>query len=156
MPDVGDKAPAFRLKDQAGATRTLASFAGRWLVLYFYPRDDTPGCTREACDFTSAAPAFAALDADVVGVSPDDVERHAKFAAKHGLAVTLLSDPGHRTLEAYGAFGEKTLYGKRSVGVIRSTVLVDPKGRIAHRWPRVKVDGHAEAVRARLAELRAT
>ncbi|MBL9085810.1 MAG: peroxiredoxin [Planctomycetia bacterium] len=153
MPDVGKKAPAFTLLDQHGAKRRLSEFAGRWLVLYAYPKDDTPGCTREACDFTAGLAAFEALDAAVLGISRDSVESHAKFAAKHALKVTLLSDPDHAVLEAYGAWGEKVLYGKKSVGVIRSTVLVDPTGKVAHHWKKVKVDGHADAVRARIAEL---
>ena len=153
MLELGKKAPAFTLADATGKRRTLGEFAGRWVVLYFYPKDDTPGCTREACDFTAGLASFEALDATVLGVSPDTPASHAKFAARHDLKVTLLSDPDHGTLEAYGAWGEKTLYGKKSVGVIRSTVLVDPKGKVAHHWRKVKVDGHAEAVRARLAEL---
>lgn len=153
MIDVGRKAPAFSLADQTGAKRTLAEHAGRWVVLYFYPKDDTPGCTREACDFTAGVAAFAKLRATVLGVSRDTVASHAKFAAKHALKLTLLSDPDHTTLEAYGAWGEKTLYGKKSVGVIRSTVLVDPKGVVAHHWKKVRVDGHVDAVRAKLAEL---
>jgi thioredoxin-dependent peroxiredoxin len=154
MIEVGKKAPAFSLPDATGAKRSLAEFAGRWIVLYFYPKDDTPGCTREARDFTADLLAFEKLDAAVLGCSPDSPDRHAKFAAKHSLHVTLLSDPQHRALEAYGAWGEKTNYGKTTIGVIRSTVLIDPKGKIAHRWPKVKVDGHAEAVRNKLAELR--
>ena len=153
MLDVGQKAPAFTLLDQHGAKRRLSDFAGRWVVLYAYPKDDTPGCTREACDFTAGLAAFEGLGATVLGVSRDSVESHARFAKKHGLTVTLLSDPDHAVLEAYGAWGEKVLYGKKSVGVIRSTVLVDPDGKVAHHWKKVKVDGHAEAVRARIAAL---
>lgn len=153
MLDVGKKAPTFTLLDQDGAKRKLSEFAGRWVVLYAYPKDDTPGCTREACDFTAGLAGFEALDATVLGISRDTPESHAKFAKKHGLKVTLLSDPDHAVLEAYGAWGEKVLYGKKSVGVIRSTVLVDPAGKVAHHWKKVKVDGHAEAVRAKLAEL---
>lgn len=155
MLETGSKAPAFTLKDHAGRTRSLRDYAGRWLVLYFYPKDDTPGCTTEACEFTAGHAAFGALDADVVGVSPDSVESHAKFVAKHRLAVTLLSDPDRKVLTAYGAYGEKTLYGKKTVGVIRSTVVVAPDGTVAHRWKAVKAAGHAEAVRARLEALRA-
>ncbi len=151
MLELGKKAPSFTLLDATGAKRTLREFAGRWVVLYFYPKDDTPGCTREACDFTAGLAAFEALDATVLGVSRDTPESHAKFAAKHVLKVTLLSDPDHATLEAYGAWGEKTLYGKTSVGVIRSTVLIDPEGKVAHHWKKVSVDGHVEAVRTKLA-----
>ena len=155
MLDIGKKAPAFTLLDQDGAKRKLSEFAGRWVVLYAYPKDDTPGCTREACDFTAGLAGFEKLDATVLGISRDTPESHAKFAKKHALKVTLLSDPDHAVLEAYGAWGEKVLYGKKSVGVIRSTVLIDPAGKVAHHWKKVKVDGHAEAVRAKLAELSA-
>ncbi len=155
MLDLGKKAPAFTLLDQDGAKRKLSEFAGRWVVLYAYPKDDTPGCTREACDFTAGLSGFEKLDATVLGISRDTPESHAKFAKKHALKVTLLSDPDHAVLEAYGAWGEKVLYGKKSVGVIRSTVLIDPAGKVAHHWKKVKVDGHAEAVRAKLAELSA-
>ena len=155
MLDIGKKAPAFTLLDQDGAKRKLSEFAGRWVVLYAYPKDDTPGCTREACDFTAGLSGFEKLDATVLGISRDTPESHAKFAKKHALKVTLLSDPDHAVLEAYGAWGEKVLYGKKSVGVIRSTVLIDPAGKVAHQWKKVKVDGHAEAVRAKLAELSA-
>ena len=152
--EVGKKAPAFTLADAAGVKRSLADYAGRWVVLYFYPRDDTSGCTREASDFTKERADFDALDAVVLGVSPDPPDRHAKFAEKYGLTVTLLSDPQHRTLEAYGAWGRRMLYGKPSMGVLRSTVLIDPAGRVAHVWPRVRVDGHADAVREKLKGLR--
>jgi peroxiredoxin Q/BCP len=152
---AGAKAPAFALPDADGATVRLADFRGRWLVLYAYPKDDTPGCTVEACEFTALAPRFEALGADVVGVSPDAPERHAKFAAKHGLSVRLLSDPTHATLSAYGGWGEKTMYGKKVVGVIRSTTLVCPNASIAWRWPKVRAAGHAQAVLEKLRELQA-
>jgi peroxiredoxin Q/BCP len=155
MIAIGSKAPAFRTKDEAGRAVTLADLKGRWAVVYFYPRDDTPGCTTEACEFTASIRDFEGLDAAVVGVSPDTPESHAKFIAKHELKVRLLSDPDHAMMEAYGAWGEKVLYGKKSVGVIRSTVILDPNGVVAHAWGKVKAAGHAEAVRARLAELRA-
>ncbi len=154
MLEIGSKAPAFSLPDQDGKTVTLGDLAGRWTVLYVYPKDDTPGCTVEACDFTAGLAAFDRLDATVLGASPDSPESHRKFIAKHGLKVRLLSDPGHETLAAYGAWGEKVLYGRRSVGVIRSTTIIDPQGRIAWRWAKVKSAGHAEAVRARLEALR--
>ncbi|MEW6072864.1 MAG: thioredoxin-dependent thiol peroxidase [Planctomycetota bacterium] len=154
MIEIGKKAPAFALADQDGAKVRLADFAGQWVVLYFYPRDDTPGCTTEACEFTAGIKGFAKLEAVVLGCSPDSPEEHRKFIAKHRLAVTLLSDPDHAVLEKYGAWGEKTLYGKKSVGVKRSTVLVDPAGKVAHHWASVKAAGHAEAVREKLAALR--
>jgi peroxiredoxin Q/BCP len=155
MIDVGTKAPAFTLQNQDGAKVGLGSLAGNWVVLYFYPRDDTPGCTTEACEFTAGSERFRKLDAVVLGCSPDSPESHRKFIGKHRLSVDLLSDPDHEVMERYGAWGEKTLYGKKSVGVIRSTVIIDPKGRIAHRWARVTTAGHAEKVREKLAELRA-
>ncbi len=154
MLAIGKKAPAFRAVDQDGKPVSLANLAGRWTVLYFYPKDDTPGCTTEACEFTSSIRDFDGLDAAVVGVSPDSPERHRKFIAKHGLKVRLLSDPEHAMMTAYGAWGEKTMYGKKVTGVIRSTVLVDPAGRVAHHWPRVKAAGHAAKVRETLADLR--
>jgi len=155
MIEVGRLAPPFRVVDQDGKSVTEAAFAGRWTVLYFYPKDDTPGCTVEACDFTASIAEFEGLDAQVLGASPDTPESHRKFIAKHGLRVRLLSDPEHRLLEAYGGWGEKVLYGKKSIGVIRSTVIVDPKGVVVHRWARVTAAGHAGFVRAKVAELRA-
>ena len=152
--EIGKKAPAFSLKNQDGKTVKLADCKGRWLVLYFYPRDDTPGCTVEACDFSAGLAAFEGLDATVLGCSPDSPETHAKFIKKRGLTIGLLSDPDHTTLEKYGAWGEKSLYGKKSMGVLRSTVLIDPTGKIAFHWAKVKAAGHADAVRAKLAELR--
>lgn len=153
MLKVGSKAPAFALPNQAGEPVTLASLRGRWVVLYFYPKDDTPGCTTEACEFSAATRAFEGLNATVLGVSPDTPERHAKFIAKHGLKVTLLADPEHTAMTAYGAWGEKVMYGRKVTGVLRSTALIDPQGRIARHWPKVKAAGHAEVVRAALAEL---
>ena len=152
---VGKKAPAFSLPNQDGETVKLAGLKGRWVVLYFYPRDNTPGCTTEACDFTSGIKGIEKLDATVLGCSADSVESHQKFIAKYKLKVTLLSDGDHAVMEAYGAWGEKNLYGKTVVGVIRSTVIIDPQGRVAFHYPKVRAAGHAEAVRAQLAALRA-
>jgi len=151
---VGGAAPPFELQDQDGKNVSLKEFAGKWVVLYFYPKDDTPGCTTEACQFSEGIEAFAGLDAVVLGCSPDSPASHAKFAAKYDLKVRLLSDPDHRVMEQYGAWGEKKMYGKTVEGVVRSTVLIDPQGRIAYHWPNVKADGHAAAVRAKLEELR--
>jgi len=151
---IGSLAPAFELADQDGNLVSLGSLAGSWVVLYFYPKDDTPGCTVEACEFTSSIADFEGLDAMVVGCSPDAPEKHRKFIAKHGLEVRLLSDPDHQVLERYGAWGEKRMYGRTTMGVIRSTVLIDPAGRVAHVWPRVQARGHAAEVRGRLEELR--
>lgn len=153
MIAVGKKAPAFALKDQDDRTVRLKDYAGRWIVLYFYPKDDTPGCTKEACEFTASIRAFAKLEAVVLGCSPDSMERHRRFIEKHGLRLTLLSDPTHAVMEKYEAWGDKVLYGKKTVGVKRSTVIVDPEGKVAHHWRSVKAAGHAEHVRARLAEL---
>ena len=153
MIQIGRPAPSFTLLDQDDRKVSLADFAGRWVVLYFYPRDDTPGCTTEACDFTEGLRAFGKVDAVVLGCSPDSTESHRSFRKKHGLKVVLLSDPTHRVMQKYGAWGEKTLYGRKSVGVIRSTVLIDPRGKVAHHWPRARAKGHADAVRAKLEEL---
>ncbi len=153
--EVGAKAPGFTLPDQDGRAVSLSGFAGTWVVLYFYPKDDTPGCTTEACEFTSGIAAFSGLDAVVLGCSADSPESHRTFIAKYGLEVRLLSDPGHAVMRAYGAWGEKSTYGRTSVGVIRSTVLVDPQGMVAFHWPNVKAAGHADAVRKKLTELQA-
>jgi peroxiredoxin Q/BCP len=151
--EVGKPAPAFALTDATDATVKLADLAGQWVVLYFYPKDDTPGCTVEACELTSGLAGFARLRAVVLGCSPDSTESHRKFISKHKLKVRLLSDPDHAVMKEYGAWGEKHSYGKKTLGVIRSTVLIDPKGRVAYHWPTVKAAGHAEQVRAKLAEL---
>jgi len=153
MISVGKPAPSFSLPDQDGRTRKLSEFRGQWVVLYFYPKDDTPGCTIEACEFTEGIRGFAKLEAEVLGCSPDSPESHRKFARKHGLRLTLLSDPEHAVMQKYGAWGDKVLYGRKFKGVIRSTVIVDPSGNVAHHWKKVKAKGHAESVRAKLAEL---
>jgi peroxiredoxin Q/BCP len=152
---VGKKAPALSVPDQDGKVVKLDEYAGQWLVLYFYPNDDTPGCTTEACDFTNGLKDFEKLDAVVVGCSPNSEESHRKFIAKYKLKVRLLSDPEHKVLEKYGAWGEKVLYGKKSLGVIRSTVIIDPQGKVVHHWGKVKAAGHADQVREKLKELQA-
>jgi peroxiredoxin Q/BCP len=144
----GGKAPAFRLPNENGEDIALADFAGRKLVLYFYPKADTPGCTTEAVDFSRLAKAFDKAGATVVGVSADPVGKLARFRQKHDLKVPLLSDEGHAMLEAYGVWGEKTMYGRKFMGVKRTTVLIGPDGRIAKLWQNVKVPGHAEEVLA--------
>ncbi len=154
MIEIGKKAPALTLPDQDGDKVRLTDLQGKWVVVYFYPKDDTPGCTTEACEFTEGLEAFKGLDAMVLGVSPDSPESHQKFIAKHDLAVTLLSDPDHKVMARYDAYGEKNMYGRKTIGVIRSTVLVDPTGKVAHHWKRVKSKGHAEKVREKIAELR--
>jgi peroxiredoxin Q/BCP len=152
---VGKAPPPFSLPDQDGKIVKPSEYKGRWLVLYFYPNDDTPGCTTEACDFTDGLKDFEKLDAAVVGCSPNSLESHKKFIAKYKLKVRLLSDPDHKTMAAYGAWGEKVLYGNKTIGVIRSTVIVGPDGKVSHHWAKVKAKGHADAVREKLQELRA-
>jgi len=150
---VGAQAPVFTLANQDGKKVSLSDYNGQWVVLYFYPKDDTPGCTIEACDFTAGVKQFEKLNAKVLGVSPDSPESHQKFVRKYKLKVELLSDENRKVLEKYGAWGIKKLYGKESVGVIRSTVVIDPDGKVAHYWPNVKAKGHAEKVGDKLSEL---
>ena len=152
---VGKKAPGFALKNQDDEVVKLTDLAGQWVVLYFYPKDDTPGCTVEACDFTSGVKAFEKLEAVVLGCSPDSTESHRRFIAKHKLKIDLLSDPEHAALVAYGAWGKKNMYGRITEGVIRSTFIIDPEGKLAHAWPKVKAAGHAEQVKEVLKDLRA-
>jgi len=151
--EPGMKAPAFSLLNHAGERVSLDKWKGKWVVLYFYPKDDTPGCTVEACEFTAGIKQFEKLDAVVVGVSPDSPATHTNFREKHNLRVHLLSDPDKKMLTAYGAWGMKNMYGKKVEGVIRSTVLVDPKGNVAHHWKTVRAEGHAKYVQAKIAEL---
>ena len=154
--EEGKKAPAFTLPDENDDKIKLADLIGQWVVLYFYPRDDTPGCTIQACDFTSGIKDFEKLGAVVLGCSPDDSKSHQKFIKKHKLKIQLLSDPSHRVMEKYGAWGEKNMYGKITQGVIRSTVLIDPAGKVAKHWKRVKTKGHAEAVNLVLKQMQST
>ena len=149
----GAKAPAFSLPRDGGGTVALSDYAGQKLVLFFYPKASTPGCTREAIDFTRLSKEFASVGTAVVGVSADTVRAQDKFRDKHGLAVPLVSDETHAMLEAYGAWGEKSLYGRKFLGIIRSTVLIGVDGRVAKIWRNVKVDGHADAVLAAAREL---
>ena len=144
--EIGAPAPAFDLEDASGSPVTLSSFAGRKLVLYFYPKDDTSGCTREAKDFTSLKEAFAAAETEIVGVSPDAPKSKAKFARKHDLSITLAADEDKSAAEAYGVWVEKSMWGRRYMGVERSTFLIDRDGRVARIWPKVSVAGHAEEV----------
>ena len=155
MLEVGQLAPEFRLQDQDGLTRSLSDARGRWVVVYFYPKDDTPGCTREACSFRDDLPRFEGLNAWVWGVSADDEQAHRKFARKYELNFPLLVDPGKEILGAYGAWVEKSMYGKTYMGVARITYLIDPEGRVARVWPKVKPEEHAAEVAAALEELRA-
>ena len=137
MLEPGEEAPAFTLTDFQGKHVSLQDFAGRHVVLYFYPRDDTPGCTKEACGFRDAWDDLRELGAVVIGVSGDDAASHQRFASKYRLPFMLLSDPDRSVMRSYGAYGEKTMYGKKMVGVIRSTVWIGPDGRIRRRWGRV-------------------
>jgi thioredoxin-dependent peroxiredoxin len=144
--DAGKRAPAFALKDQQGRVHRLSDYAGRPVVLYFYPKDDTPGCTQEACDFEAQLPAFTGRTAAVFGVSILDEKSKAKFAAKHGVTFPLLADADHAVAEKYGVWQEKTRYGRKYMGIVRTTYLIGPDGKVVQRWDRVKVDGHAEEV----------
>jgi peroxiredoxin Q/BCP len=143
---TGKKAPAFTLPADGGGKISLADFAGKNLVLYFYPKADTPGCTREAQAFSKLRPAFQRAGTAVLGVSADPVAKQDKFKAKYDLTIPLASDETHKMLTAYGAWGEKALYGRKFMGVIRMTYLIDKSGKIAGVWPKVSVDGHAEEV----------
>ncbi len=143
---VGDAAPDFSLPKAGGGTVSLADVAGKPIVVYFYPKDNTPGCTTEALDFKDLFEKFANAGATVIGISPDSVKSHDKFASKHNLSVILAADEAHTALEAYGVWKEKSMYGKTYMGVERTTVLIDAAGKIAQIWPKVKVAGHAQAV----------
>jgi peroxiredoxin Q/BCP len=150
--DPGKKAPAFTLNDQDGKTHKLSDYAGRPVVLYFYPKDDTPGCTKESCAFRDNLPRFAEGHAAVLGVSILDEASKAKFAAKYQLNFPLLADADHEVAEKYGVWQEKQNYGKSYMGIVRTTYLIDGEGKVAKRWDKVNVDGHAEEVLAALAE----
>lgn len=154
LPKVGAKAPAFRLPAlPEGKSVRLSEFQGKWVILYFYPRDMTPGCTTQACDFRDAIESLNSQETVVLGVSTDAITRHQKFAEKYELPFPLLSDEDHAVAEKYGVWVEKNNYGKKSWGIQRATFLIDPQGKIAAVWPRVKVAGHVAEVRERLAEL---
>ena len=153
MIEEGKPAPDFRLVADDGREVSLKDFRGKKVVLYFYPRDDTPGCTIEACAFRDTLPDLSSKGAIVVGISRDDTESHVKFKARFHLAFPLLSDPDTKVHRSYGAWGKKVLYGKETEGVIRSTVLIDEKGRVVKHWPRVRAEGHAAEVVAALASL---
>lgn len=146
MPQKGDRAPVFALNDEDGNEISLASFSGKKVVLYFYPKDDTPGCTTEACAFRDAYDEILATGAVVIGVSPDTADRHAKFKSKYGLPFHLLADPEKTAIKAYGAWGEKSMYGKKYEGVIRSTFVIGPDGIITAVFPKVSPKGHAAEI----------
>lgn len=153
MANEGDKAPDFTLETDGGGSVSLEACKGKPVVLYFYPKDDTSGCTKEAIAFSGLAAEFNALDAPVIGVSPDSVASHDKFKAKHGLSVVLGADTEKTVAEAYGVWVEKNMYGRKYMGVERATFLIDGKGNIARAWRKVKVPGHAEEVLEAIKEL---
>ena len=149
----GDKAPDFTATTNGGNTVSLSDYSGKPVILYFYPKDDTPGCTKEACAFRDLKKEFAKHGAHVLGVSPDDVASHGKFRDKFHLNFPLLADPGHKLADRYGAWREKNLYGKKSMGIQRSTYLIDGEGVVRKLWRKVSVDGHDDQVMAALGDL---
>jgi peroxiredoxin Q/BCP len=153
LVEEGKKAPAFSLKDQTGTLQRLADFAGRPVVLYFYPKDDTPGCTKEACSFTDNLPRFRPSKAAVLGVSILDEKSKARFADKYKIGFPLLADPDHEVAEKYGTWQKKSRYGRSYMGIVRTTYLIGPDGKVARRWDNVKVDGHADEVLAAVENL---
>jgi len=152
--DIGDKAPDFCALDENGKENCLKDFKGKWVVLYFYPKDNTPGCTREAQDFTEKFEEFEKLNAVVVGISPDSVESHKKFKEKKNLKVILLSDPERKVIESYDVWKLKKMCGREYYGVVRTTYLIDPEGKVAYVWKNVRVKGHVDAVKKKLEELK--
>lgn len=154
MLEIGTKAPAFCLPNQDGVEICLRDLLGQWLVVYFYPKDMTPGCTTEACDFSEAIPALDELEAAVIGISADSVKRHRAFIDKYSLKFMLLSDESTQMLAGWGVWQTKKNYGKEYMGIVRTTVILAPDGTVAAVFPNVKVKGHVEAVKARLAELK--
>ncbi len=155
MIEIEEKAPLFCLPNQDDVEICLRDLKGKWVVLYFYPKDNTPGCTTQACDFTENILAFEDLDAVILGVSPDSSKKHRNFIAKKDLKITLLSDEEKKVLQQYGVWQLKKMYGREYLGVVRTTYLIDPDGTVAYRWDKVRVKGHIEAVKAKLKELRA-
>jgi peroxiredoxin Q/BCP len=153
MVNLNDKIPKFCLRNQNNIAICNTDYRGSWLVLYFYPKDNTPGCTLEARNFTYYENDFTKLKTKVVGISPDSCDSHRKFSDKHNLTVTLLSDPDHKVLEQFNVWKPKKLYGKEFLGVIRTTFLIDPKGTIRYIWKKVKVPGHIEEVIEKIKEI---
>ena len=154
--EAGKKAPSFRLRDQDGTVHSLADHAGSPVVLYFYPKDDTPGCTTESCEFQALLPNFKKAGAVVFGVSILDEKSKAKFAKKHGLTFPLLADADHEVAEKYGVWQEKMRYGRKYMGIVRTTYLIGADGKVAKRWDKVKVEGHADEVAAAVKEAKET
>jgi peroxiredoxin Q/BCP len=148
--EPGAKAPAFALNDQEGQLHRLSDYAGRSVILYFYPKDDTPGCTQESCEFQASLPQMAKSKAVVLGISILDEKSKAKFAKKHGLTFPLLADADHEVAEKYGVWQKKMRYGRSYMGIVRTTYLIGPDGKVTQRWDKVKVDGHVEEVAAAL------
>ena len=155
MIEIGTKAPEFCLPNQDETEICLRDLSGKWIVLYFYPKDNTPGCTTEACDFTEALPDFENLDAVILGVSPDSPKKHRNFIEKKELKITLLADEDKELCQAYGVWQLKKNYGREYMGVVRSTFIISPDGKIAAKWEKVRVKGHVEAVKEELARLQA-
>lgn len=153
LVEPGKKAPAFTLKDQGGKTHRLADYAGRPVILFFYPKDDTPGCTKEACAFQDSLPLLKTSTAAVLGVSILDEASKARFATKFNLSFPLLADEDHAVAEKYGVWQKKSLYGRSFMGNVRTTYLINPQGKVARRWDNVKVDGHADAVLEAVGEM---
>jgi len=154
MLEINQEAPKFCLPNQDEVEICLRDLKGKWVVLYFYPKDNTPGCTTEACEFTATLPDFDGLDAVILGVSPDSPKKHRNFIEKKDLQITLLADENKEVLESYGVWRLKKLYGREYMGVVRSTFLIDPDGKIVKIWDKVKVKGHVEAVKKALFELK--
>ena len=154
IPEIGGKAPDFALPNQNGKSVKLSDSSGKWLVVYFYPKDDTPGCTVEAIEFTELSKQFENENAVLLGVSPDTEAKHCKFIDKHKLGIDLLADIEKTMLSNYGVWQEKSMYGKTYMGVVRTTYLIDPKRNIAEAWTKVKAKGHAKAVLERLREIK--
>jgi len=151
---IDKKAPLFCLTNQNNEKKCLKDMIGHWIVLYFYPKDNTSGCTREALGFTESLKKFQKLDTHIIGISPDSAESHKKFEQKHALKITLLTDPEHKVLEKYGVWQLKKMYGREYYGVVRSTFLIDPSGKIVESWEKVKVNGHVDVVLEKLKNMR--
>ena len=154
MLEIGTKAPEFCLPNQDETEICLRDLGGKWIVLYFYPKDNTSGCSRQACDFTANIDSFESMEAVVLGVSPDSPKKHRNFIEKKDLGITLLSDEDRSVLESYGVWQLKKMYGREYMGVVRSTYIINPDGKIAFKWEKVRVKGHIEAVKEKLKEIR--
>lgn len=153
MLDIGEKAPGFCLEDPDRGEMCLKDLEGKWVVLYFYPKDNTKGCTMEALEFTAAEDEFTSKNAVIIGVSPDSLKSHTNFRQKHDLSINLLSDTEKKVLEEYGVWQKKKMYGREYMGVVRSTYLIDTEGKVAYVWPKVRVKGHVDNVMEKLSEL---